>query len=150
MRDSWGRNCLEKKTRRKTRLGADQHYEVAISFLREITRDTSKFPLVLAENINYGFRRNLWGLKAYGLVIAILAAIASWGFFLSSAGFPWVESWVDNVIANADGITTTRLIGSICNTSAIVIWFLVITPKWVRNTAEAYAECLLGAIDTFT
>ena len=32
--------------------------------------------LVLQENINYGFRRNLWGMKPLGLSIALMCAIA--------------------------------------------------------------------------
>jgi len=31
------------------------------------TRDRSRFPLLYKENVNYGFRRNLWGLKPFGL-----------------------------------------------------------------------------------
>ena len=34
---------------------ADTKYEEAVTALREATRDTSRFPLVLAENANYGF-----------------------------------------------------------------------------------------------
>ena len=127
--------------------GADQQYEAAVSFLLEATRNTSKFPLVFAENINYGFRRNLWGLKPYGLIFAVLAATASWSLFLSSVGFPPAESWLDNVVRNPDGVTITRLVGSIFNTAVIAVWFLVITPEWVRTTAEAYAQRLLGTVD---
>ena len=128
--------------------GADQLYEAAVSFLREATRDTSKFPLVFAENVNYGFRRNLWGLKPYGLAFAILAAVASWGLFLSSVGLPTAESWVDNIVKDPDGVTVTRLVGSMFNTTAVAVWLFVITPEWVRIAAEAYAQRLLGTIDT--
>ena len=103
---------------------------------------------MFAENINYGFRRNLWGLKPYGLIFAILAAIASWGLFFSSVGFPPAESWLDNVVRNPDGVTITRLVGSLFNTVVIAVWFLVITPEWVRTTAEAYAQRLLASVDT--
>ena len=47
-------------------LGADQHYEAAINFLLEATRDRSTFPLVFAENVNYGFRRKPLGTEALG------------------------------------------------------------------------------------
>ena len=127
---------------------ADQLYEAAVSFLREVTRDTSKFPLVFAENVNYGFRRNLWGLKPYGLAFAVLAAVASWGLFLSSVGLPTAESWVDNIVKDPDGVTVTRLVGSMFNTTAVAVWLFVITPGWVRIAAEAYAQRLLGTIDT--
>ena len=128
--------------------GADQQYDAAVNFLREATRDRSKFPLVFAENVNYGFRRNLWGLKPFGLSIALLAAIGSWGFFVSSAGLPPGESWLDGVTRNADGATITRLVSSMLNTLAIAVWVLVIRPEWVRTVGEAYAERLLNAVNT--
>ena len=65
---------------------ADLKYEAVVTFLRASTRDKSKHPLVFAENVNYGFRRNLWGLKPYGLAIATLAAIGSWVILILSLG----------------------------------------------------------------
>ena len=128
-------------------IGADQQYDATVNFLREATRDRSKFPLVFAENVNYGFRRNLWGLKPFGLSIALLAAIGSWGFLVSSAGLPPGESWLDGV-TNADGATITRLVSSMLNTLATAVWILVIRPEWVRTVGEAYAERLLNAVNT--
>ncbi len=126
---------------------ADQHYEAAASFLREATRDSSKFPLVFAENVNYGFRRNLWGLKPYGLALAAVATAASWVLFILSTGLPTAESWLDTVIMNPDRVTATRLVGSVFNTTAVALWLFFITPGWVRIAAEAYAQRLLGALD---
>lgn len=127
---------------------ADQRYERAVSFLRESTRDSSKFPLVFAENVNYGFRRNLWGLKPYGLAIAFLAAIGCWGFVLASVGLSATASSLVNMLRNPDTVFMTRLIGSIITTVVTAAWLVVIRPRWVRTAAEAYAERLLGAIDT--
>ena len=126
---------------------ADQKYEVAVSFLRESTRDTSKFPLVFAENINYGFRRNLWGMKPYGLGAALLATVCCWGVFLSSVGLHEADSLLVNMFRNPDGVVVTRLIGSILNTAITAVWLLVISPQWVRTTAEAYAQSLLRSVD---
>jgi len=53
---------------------ADQIYSALTRFLIGATRDTKRFPLVFKENINYGFLRNLWGLKPFGLVISVLGA----------------------------------------------------------------------------
>ena len=126
---------------------ADQKYEVAVSFLRESTRDTSKFPLVFAENINYGFRRNLWGMKPYGLGVALLATVCCWGVFLSSVGLHEADSLLVNMFRNPDGVVVTRLIGSILNTAITAAWLLVISPQWVRTAAEAYAQSLLRSVD---
>ena len=125
---------------------ADQHYESAIYVLRNATYNATKFPLVFAENVNYGFRRNLWGMKPYGIVISILAMTCSWGFSLSTVNFI-AESWSFNLIANPDAIFLMRVTGSIVITVIAAIWLFVIKPQWVRTPAEAYAQRLLGTLD---
>nr|WP_314070765.1 hypothetical protein [uncultured Roseococcus sp.] len=47
---------------------ADRFYKEAGDWLREHTRDTKKFGILFAENMTYGFRRNLYGLRILGLV----------------------------------------------------------------------------------
>ena len=128
--------------------GADQKYEAAVSFLLEATRDTSRFPLVFAENVNYGFRRNLWGLKPFGLGVALLATTLSWVLLFSSADLSTMEVWLDNVINDPNRAVIARLSGSMLNTVIVAVWLFVIKPQWVKTTAEAYAQRLLGAIDT--
>ena len=44
-------------------VAADDCYRGAVEWLLEATRSEKRFPLVRAENISYGFRRNLLGLK---------------------------------------------------------------------------------------
>ena len=44
-----------------------QTYDSCTLYLREKTRDSKAFPLVFAENVNFGFRRNLWAWKPFGL-----------------------------------------------------------------------------------
>ena len=46
---------------------ADAKYESANRWLLERTRDQARFALLSAENMNYGFRRNLLGLKPIAL-----------------------------------------------------------------------------------
>jgi hypothetical protein len=62
--------------------GADRAYESVTAWLRTQTRDTKTFSILFRENISYGFRRNLWGLKPLGVTIALLAASASTAFML--------------------------------------------------------------------
>jgi hypothetical protein len=45
------------------------------NWLRENTRDAKKFPLVSGENINYGFHRNLLGLRIPGFYLNALIVI---------------------------------------------------------------------------
>jgi len=58
---------------------ADAFYVLAGNWLRERTRDHLKFKVLFEENVVYGFRRNLLGLKWIGLGInAIVVAASVW------------------------------------------------------------------------
>ncbi len=48
---------------------ADAFYERGGTWLREHTRDTKKFHILFDENMTYGARRNLLGLKWYALTL---------------------------------------------------------------------------------
>lgn len=54
---------------------ADGFYDRGGNWLRENTRDTKKFPIVFGENINYGFHRNLLGLRVPGFGLNALIVI---------------------------------------------------------------------------
>jgi hypothetical protein len=57
---------------------ANDFYLSACAWVREHTRDTCVFSILFAENITYGFRRNLLGLRISALVCnAIVAAISA-------------------------------------------------------------------------
>jgi hypothetical protein len=112
---------------------ADRRYNEAITVLRERTRDRKRFPLVFAENVEYGFRRNSLGLRSLALAIAVTAfavsaALVGWG-----ADIDDVKRW---------GVVATL------SAAALVYWSRVVTPQWVRKAAERYADRLIAAIDT--
>jgi hypothetical protein len=54
---------------------ADGFYERCGGWLRENTRNATKFPVLFSENVTYGYRRNLLGLKwpALGLNAVMVA-----------------------------------------------------------------------------
>jgi hypothetical protein len=110
--------------------------ESSIKWLREATRDTSKFPLVFSELTNYGFRRNLLGVKPAAIFLSI-ASLLVIGFhacnvsggLLSSVP---VQSWLATMIA---------ILG-------VLFWSFVVTSEFVKTTAFAYATALLAACDS--
>ncbi len=77
-------------------------YGSAVDDIRRLTRDSERFHLVYNGNIEYGFRRNLLGLKPVGLAITALALVASgWSLF---------HGWhTDGVILPVPFVTTLRL-----------------------------------------
>lgn len=113
---------------------ADAAYDSCTNYLRERTRDKNSFPLVYSENVNYGFRRNLWGMKKAGIVISAFALIATVlvAIVRSKAGWP----------------PALPAVASFVNACMLVWWLLRINPNWVRVPAFAYAERLLAASDT--
>lgn len=115
--------------------GADNVYEAYTRYLINQTRDTEKFPLIFEENINYGFRRNLWGMRPAGIAIALLGiAVALCATYLA---------WVRNDLLWLVAMGTTLI--NIC----LAVWWVVrITVAWVFIPAKAYAERLLEACDS--
>jgi hypothetical protein len=100
------------------------------SEMKELTRDKKKFAMVFQENCNFGFRRNLYGVKRWGLGSAVTAIVAGglclyaqWGQ-AHPAVFPWV----------------TLVFGLL----ALLLW-LSVTPMFVRHAASAYVDGMLGA-----
>ena len=110
-------------------LKADQIYEACTRFLIAKTRDTKKFSLLYKENINYGFLRNLWGLKPLGIVLSLLSLI-NCGYFL------WIE-W------NNKKILPETIIFILIILCISVLWITWVRPKNIKIAAEAYAERLL-------
>jgi len=113
---------------------ADQVYETCVAVLRGKTRNREKFPLVFVENCNYGFCRNLWGLKPLGLPLAIGGTIA-------------VAVLIVTQIGAHDPVSALTVLLGAANLALLALWLFWITPRLVRIPAEAYADRLLETIE---
>lgn len=121
---------------------ADDGYEGATSWLLARTRDRDEFGLLFQDNINYGFRRNVWGLKPLALASGPVAIAIVLGFesntfamgFLATLTMVGVPGWV--------GIAT--------GISHLLIFVFVIRTDWVRVAADAYALQLLASCDVLS
>lgn len=102
--------------------------------LRERTRDTSRFRLVFAENMEYGFRRNALGLRPFALVIAGIALLISVGVLIWGHG-DQAARW------------TRWGISAAISSISIFYWWRIVTPEWVRRPAELYADRLIEAVE---
>jgi hypothetical protein len=116
---------------------ADHVYETVTAVLISRTRQRRKdFPLIFVENCNYGFRRNMLGLRPWGLWVAFASALAALaGLAITLAGiakFP--EGFLSAVLA--------------VSVVALVIWWRVVTRDWVKRAAESYAERLFEATES--
>ena len=127
---------------------ADAKYGEVVASLREATRNQANFPLVFAENVNYGFRRNLWGLRPIGLPIAVGFALFFWVLLvLTIWGRPWPDPWWD-VLVYPDGMATVRLTIAAANTSFACFWVVLVRPSWIKTAANGYATRLMESVQT--
>ena len=114
---------------------ADKIYETCVGMLIERTRDKEKFHLLFEENCNYGFRRNLWGMKPLGITVSVvrLCVIVILGLSMS--------------LAADRQVTPDLYVYGIMSAIMLLMWIRWITPQWVRVPGDAYAERLLGTIE---
>ncbi len=114
--------------------GADQTYTAWSTYLRVNTRDTKKFTLLFQENVNFGYRRNLWGLRSVGLITSALSCViaAAWCYqrFRTTGGF-------SEELAGAFVLALVFLL----------LWIFRFSSDWVRIPADAYAERLAESVD---
>lgn len=110
---------------------AEEFYNRASAWLREHTRDTKKFHILFEENITYGFRRNLYGLKWVGLFLNVTVVLASLGFLYASYVNNWQwDAW-------------TRLIPVLVIAVLHAVYLLlVVDEKGVVEASKGYARQL--------
>lgn len=112
-------------------------YRSWTKYLIARTRDTKKFSLLFKENISYGFRRNLWGLKPYSLVLLMISLISNYTWQISQIGLNnFFEYPLQFYIS--EGLIIILLL----------IWLFIITTNWIKIPAFAYGERLLESIET--
>lgn len=113
---------------------ADHVYEACAKYLITRTRDRERFPLIFHENVNYGFRRNLWGMKPFGILFAA-AGVAACGLNL------WL-GWEQGRRVGAEAA-----IAGAFNFVLLLFWLFWVTPEWVRIAACAYRARLFEACE---
>lgn len=129
-----GTNLPSAEDEEKNPEHSDQIYDSCVTFLRTRTRDKKKFNMIFAENVNYGFRRNLWGMKPHALIFIILSIAVA----LTQVHPNWL---------NPGQVKPVVFVALILDISFLVVWIFQIKPDWVRTAADAYAMQLLAACD---
>lgn len=112
---------------------ADDIYNASVKLLINKTRDTKKFHLVYKENVQYGFCRNLYAMRATGIVVASMGLVVSIlaGIWFIHSGNNQVAPWV-------------------CAGAILLLllwWIFTIRSDWVKVPAFAYAERLLESTE---
>jgi predicted ABC-type exoprotein transport system permease subunit len=114
---------------------ADKFYDSAIRWLLEKTRDKKKYRLLFKENILYGFRRNVRGIKWLGVVTSLIAIfLISCTLFRDYGSINLKEHSVEI------GMGAFSVI-------MLLWWAFVVTDTWVKDAAESYALRLVSSCE---
>ncbi len=113
---------------------ADNQYMTATRWLLARTRDRKTFNLLFQQNVSYGFRRNLLGLRLYGLAVAVMALAAG-------AGKIGAELWAGRAVDDA------ALVAIVIGAAALLFCLIAVRAGRVTSAADAYALELLEAGD---
>lgn len=122
---------------------ADVHYHSAIERLIE-RRLGPQYEILNYENASYGFRRNLLGLKPFGLVISFMAA--------AFTGFAWWAVTMSEEFSISSTMASFKndpvfLILIILDVTYFLLWVFIVQRKFVLQAACEYSRALLKTLD---
>ncbi|MCG3085848.1 hypothetical protein JEG43_02740 [Anoxybacillus sp. LAT_35] len=112
---------------------ANRIYDSCIDYLRQSTRDRTKYSLVFNENIYYGQLRNLLGLKPLGLFICISLLIIQLLLIYNNYG----------IGINISAVPILKIISILFTISFIIFWLFFVSPIQVYNAGINYGRALL-------
>ncbi len=115
---------------------ADAFYARGVTWLRENTRNAKKFDVLFNENVNYGFRRNLFGLKLPGFLLNAFIVLVCLAIFWQRSPVDWSKR------IQRQAARRRRDRGSTCFVSRVVRD----GEESVFNAAHIYARQLLLSV----
>lgn len=110
---------------------ADKYYESCTEELIRRTRDGKRFPLVFKGLVEYGFRRNLLGLKYFGVILAVVS--------LAGASSSTYASW------SPDNPPAVAIVAGLITAGLLLAWATWVTERTVKLAASRYARFILEA-----
>ena len=113
---------------------ADEVYRAATKWLIEKCNDKKRFPMLLSENISYGFHRNSYGLRWIALVFCI-------------TGISWLLLMPD-LRLSVQHLSTAKIATLAVELAIVVIWLSYFTSHRVRQAGIAYGERLFRGCDS--
>src|SRR5882724_2532367 len=105
---------------------ADEHYESCTEELIRRTRDQTKFPLVFKGLVDYGFRRNLLGMKTFGVILALAS--------LAGAAWSAYSSW------SPDKPPAVAIVAGVITAGLLLAWVAWVNERTVKLAANRYAR----------
>jgi hypothetical protein len=122
--------------------GADLKYASATTALRARRRGDDHVN-VLRENAQYGFRRNMYGLRTVAIIVAVAAASCA---AVLTAQQIIHEKGAEAILAKLGADPRYALLLAV-NAGIAILWAVLIQGSWVREAAYDYARALLNTLD---
>lgn len=116
---------------------ADRFYERGATWLREATRDQKKFKLVFEENMTYGFRRNLLGLKKSAISLNIVTLVAAGGI-----------AYLTSPLTPSNHLHQGLLVVAVISSLHAFYFFAMVTLASACDASKLYARQLLLATES--
>lgn len=111
---------------------ADAFYERCGTWLRENTRDQKRFAILFNDNVTYGYRRNLLGLRAISLVLNVAVLVVAAGV----VSLRWEQTLADDTNSKMMSVAVIACIHS-------VYLIIGVTESSVAEASRTYARQLL-------
>lgn len=116
---------------------ADAFYGQCGNWLRENTHDTKKFSILFGENVTYGFRRNLLGVKRLALALNVIIVA-------SGASILWRMNW--NIETPMGNKTLMVLVVAAAHAAYML---LAVSRSAVWDASKAYGRQLILSTESF-
>ena len=97
-------------------------------------KNKAKYPLVFEENCNYGFRRNMYGMRLIGLSVASICATA--------LGFS-----IYRLMSSPQIVPVISLVLEAANVVMILVWLFWVNEAAVRRGTDVYADRFFEILD---
>lgn len=125
---------------------ADSYYASAVDWLKEQCRGAD-FPMVEKENAEYGYRRNLRGVRNMGVALCIGSVILALAVLeYRSGGSQSVSTFLQPGHLWAQ-LSSAAGAAVLFNLFAVAAWLTTVNDGWVREAADQYARALLANCD---
>lgn len=114
---------------------ADDMYKSATDFLRKFTCNKSNHPIVYRDNVAYGFARNLYAIRWFGVTVSALVIGINARFLLRTFG--------SSTSSPASELTLATGVSALVIASCLLLVFIfIVDNKFVRARGVRYAKSL--------
>lgn len=117
---------------------ANDFYLTANAWLRDRTRDNRTYAILFGENITYGYRRNLLGLKPIGLLVNLIVLIFC-------ASVLWFRPPYFTALADLEEKLVIIIVAAILHSAYLLF---AVGKKAVRDASRVYGRQLILSCDT--